>query len=93
MYDDEYDDRDDDDVTIPVPDNPVTEDTFNPNRGGKSRRQDEEEEEESESEVIKTISYRVMLEKGCISGGGCCRSVKLPELLRRSRHFERKEGS
>lgn len=58
MYDDEYDDRDDD-VTIPVPDNPGTEDilTFNPNRAGKSRRQDEEEEEESESEVITAVIF------------------------------------
>lgn len=97
VYDDEYDDRDDDDVTIPVPDNPVTEDilTFNPNRAGKSRRQDEEEEEESESEVITAvIFYRVMLKRlVCISGGRSCRSVKLPEFLRGSRRFERKEGS
>lgn len=99
VYDDEYDDRDDDAVTIPVPDNPVTEDipTFNPNRTGKSRRRNEEEEEESESEVITTvICYRVICWKEFvfdISGGRSCRSVKLPEFLRGSRHFKGKKGS
>lgn len=53
MYDDEYDDRFNDHVAIPVADNPVGEElqVFNPNRQG---RRKESETEDEESEVKKS---------------------------------------
>ncbi|XP_066261106.1 activating signal cointegrator 1 complex subunit 2-like [Euwallacea similis] len=52
IYDDEYDDRDDDNVTIPITDNPVTEEmpVFNPNRQKGKVSEDDEESDVEEAE-------------------------------------------
>ncbi|XP_056634151.1 activating signal cointegrator 1 complex subunit 2 [Diorhabda sublineata] len=56
LYDDEYDDRDDDDVPIKVADNPLEKEllTYNPNHDDVASDSSESEEELSESSTQKT---------------------------------------
>ncbi|XP_050308119.1 activating signal cointegrator 1 complex subunit 2 [Anthonomus grandis grandis] len=61
LYDDEYDDRFNDDVSLPVADDPLNGELkiFNPNRQSKKQEESESEEEPSESENASSDRNRL----------------------------------